>query len=256
MSQEPTTDIEVEGPADSIGEGLGSAMGSATPHPPATVRTLRQAMRRARQDDAERVTVQSDQRLARLCRLEMLEEALRLLIAQIPADVDLFDIGLMPGSTPRLFIDMIGFIEMGHNARVYSFAQDTRHGRVQLAESADIDTIIDAVTDYIARRMLERDKALASDSITRPGRGSRRDARGGPAAPAAPSPLATPRHETPRREVPRREVPRREAGSKRSRLGWFGVAFAFAIDVLGSIAFFTLLAGIGWLIWNRLHGQV
>ena len=152
MSQEPTTDIEVEDPADSIGEGLGSAMGSAAPHPPAAVRTLRQAMRRARQDDAERVTVQSDQRLARLCRLEMLEEALRPLIAQIPADVDLFDIGLMPGSTPRLFIDMIGFIEMGHNARVYSFAQDTRHGRVQLAESADIDTIIDAVTDYIARR--------------------------------------------------------------------------------------------------------
>ena len=239
------TGIEVEGPADSIGEGIGPAVGLASPHSPGAVRTLRQAMRRVRQDDAERVTVQTDQRLVRLCRLEMLEEALRPLVAQIPADVDLFDIGLMPGSTPRLFIDMIGFIEMGHNARVYTFAQDTRHGRVQLAESADIDTIIEAVTDYIARRLLERDKALASDSISRPGRGPKLDARGGPARHAASSPPTTPRH----------EASRRQAGAKRSRLGWFGVAFAFAIDVLGSIAFFTLLAGIGWLIWNRLHGQ-
>ena len=244
MNQEPLTGIEVEGLADSIGEGVGPAAGSASPHSPGAVRTLRQAMRRARQDDAERVAVQTDQRLARLCRLELLEEALRPLIAQIPADVDLFDIGLMPGSTPRLFIDMIGFIEMGHNARVYTFAQDTRHGRVQLAESADIDTIIEAVTDYVARRLLERDKALASDPISRSGRGPKWDARSGPAARAASPPPATPRHEASRR-----------AGAKRSRSGWFGVAFAFAIDVLGSIAFFTLLAGIGWLIWNRLHGQ-
>ncbi len=243
MSQESRTDIEVDAPADSVGDGTGQV----SPHPPGAVRTLRQAMRRARQDDAERVTVQTDQRLACLCRLEMLEEALRPLIAQIPADVDLFDIGLMPGSTPRLFIDMIGFIEMGRNARVYSFAQVTRHGRVQLAESADVDTIIEAVTDYVARRLLERDKALASDSIMPSDRGARRDSRVGPADHAASAPSGP--------QAPRHGAPRRNARLRGPRLGWFGVAFAFAIDVLGSIAFFTLLAGIGWLIWNRLHGQ-
>ena len=165
----------------------------------------------------------------------MLEEALRPLIAQIPADVDLFDVGLMPGATPRLFIDMIGFVEMGRNARVYSFVQDTRHGRVQLAESADIDTIVEAVTDYVARRLLERDKALASDSIIPPSNEKGREPRAVAAAHASKSGIGRPRREA-------------------KRLGWFGVVFAFVIDLFGSIAFFTLLAGIGWLIWNRMHG--
>ncbi len=241
MDQDLTNGAEVGVPADDVGGtgGLSSA-GTGAPehspgvHPPGAVRTLRQAMRRARHDDAERVAVQTDQRLARLCRLELLQEALQPLVAQIPDDVDLFDVGLMPGTTPRLFIDMIGFVEMGRNARVYTFAQDTRHGRVQLAESADIDTMVEAVTDYVARRLLERDKALASDSII--ARAPRSD---------------RPRAASERRRTSPKAAPRR-AGS---RLGWLGAAFAFVIDLFGSIAVFAVLAGIGWLVWNRLHGQ-
>ena len=193
-------------------------------------------MRRARQDDAERVAVQGDQRLVRLCRLEMLEEALQPLLAQIPADIDLFDVGLMPGATPRLFIDMLGFIEMGRDARVYSFVQDTRHGRVQLAESADVPVIVEAVTDYVARRMLERDKALASDTML-PRHTSWPASRAGAPDRVAPS-------------APNTGSPRRDG----SRFGWSGVAFAFVIDLFGSIAFFALLVGAGCLVWYRLHG--
>ena len=208
-------------------------------HTPATVQSLKQAMRRARHDDAERVGVQTDQRIARLCRLELLQEALQPLLAQVPADVDLFDIGLMPGPNPRLFIDMIGFVEMGRDGRIYRLAQDTRHGRIQLAESAEIDAMVEAVTDYIARRLLERDKALASDTVLLlPRRGSAGAPRRGRivATDAPPSESKPPR--------------------RRGQFLWLGPAFAFLIDLLGSIAFFTLLAGIGWLVWNRLHGQV
>ncbi len=240
MSQELSTGAEVDGPADASGGAADPSSAherdQARMHPPGAVRTLRQAMRRARDEDAERVTVQTGQRLARLCRLEMMEEALRPLAAQIPADIDLFDIGLMPGATPRLFIDMIGFIEMGRDTRVYSFVQDTRHGRIQLAESADVGTIVEAVTDYVARRILERDKALASDAFMVPrreqGHRSRAGAPGRPASAGAAGP-----------------------NRRRRRFGWFGVTFAFIIDLFGSIAFFTLLAGLGWLVWNRLHGQ-
>ncbi len=242
MIQESRNGADVDGLADQVGgrdaslieSGAHERLSDGHPsgeHPPGAVRTLRQAMRRARHDDVERVAVQTDQRLARLCRLEMLQEALHPLIAQIPADVEMFDVGLMPGATPRLFIDMIGFVEMGRNARVYSFAQDTRHGRVQLAESADIDVMVEAVTDYVARRLLERDKALASDTM-----GRREPDR--------------PRHAATRSAHLGDRKP-----SRAPRLGWFGVAFAFVIDLFGSIAFFTVLAGIGWLVWSRLHGQ-
>jgi hypothetical protein len=41
--------------------------------------------------------------------------------------------------------------------------QDTRYGRTILAESPEIPEIVEAVTGYIARRIVERERALAAD---------------------------------------------------------------------------------------------
>ena len=217
-------------------------------HRPAAVLSLKQAMRRARFDDAERSGAVADLRLARLGRLDVLHEALKPLIAQIPADVDCFDVGIMPGANPRLFIDMIGFVEMGRDPRVYRFLQDTRHGRITLAESEAVDTIVEAATHYVARRLLERDKALASDSdddpVRRPLRGAetRRD-RYEPVRPgeAAPAPEAQGSGDPTGGRAPR----------SRAAVGILSTVFAFLIDVLGSIAFFSLLAFAGWVIWSN-----
>ena len=207
----------------------------AASHSPEAVDTLKKAMRRARQDNAERAGVLSELRSASLGRLELLHEALRPLIAQIPADVDTFDIGLMPGVSPRLFIDMIGFVEMGRDARMYRLLQDTRHGRTRIAESEDLDTMVDAVTDYVARRLLERDKALAADARQRV-----KPPRPGDTPPVARAVATRP--------------PARPPATGPTR--WFVIAFAFLIDLLGSIAFFTILAAIGWYLWTRLHTPV
>ncbi len=143
---------------------------SETPQGPATreplqtaAGPLKAAVRRGRVEEAERSEVLAALRGAEIARLEMLEDALQSVLAELPADVDLFDIGLMPSAHPRLFIDMIGFVEMGHDRRLYRFLQDTRHGRVTLAESEKLDVMVKAVTDYIARRLVEREKALAAD---------------------------------------------------------------------------------------------
>jgi hypothetical protein len=53
---------------------------------------------------------------------------------------------------------------MGRDRRIYCFQQDTRHGRVLLAESERLDPIVEAITNYIARRVVEREKALAGDT--------------------------------------------------------------------------------------------
>ena len=45
---------------------------------------------------------------------------------------------------------------------MYRFVQDTRFGRIVLAESHEIAVIAQAVTDYVARRMVERDRALVA----------------------------------------------------------------------------------------------
>ena len=124
---------------------------------------LKFALRRARLDEAERSEVIAELRGAEIARLEMLKEEVAPIIAEVPQGVDLFDFGLVPGEHPRLFIDMIAFVEMGRDRRAYCFVQDTRHGRVLLAESERLEPVVEAIATYVARRLVEREKALAAD---------------------------------------------------------------------------------------------
>jgi hypothetical protein len=55
----------------------------------------------------------------------------------------------------------VAHVVMGRDKRIYRFVQDTRYGRIVLAESHDVPAIVAAVTDYVARRMVEREHALA-----------------------------------------------------------------------------------------------
>jgi hypothetical protein len=127
---------------------------------------LRDALRQARIEAADRTGVVVDLRDAEVARLEILNEALDPLFAQIPDSIDLFDRGISQGETPRLWIDVVAHVVMGRDKRIYRFVQDTRFGRVVLAESHDVGAIVDAVTDYIARRMIEREHALVATPMS------------------------------------------------------------------------------------------
>lgn len=137
---------------------------------------LRDALRKARIEAADRTGVVVDLRDAEVARLEILNEALDPLFAQIPDRVDLFDRGISQGDTPRLWIDVVAHVVMGRDKRLYRFVQDTRFGRIVIAESHDAAVIVDAVTDYVARRMIEREHAMnvtpASEAVAeKPRRG-------------------------------------------------------------------------------------
>ena len=123
---------------------------------------LRDALRKARIEAADRTGVVVDLRDAEVARLEILNEALDSLFAQVPGNVDLFDRGISQGETPRLWVDVVAHVIMGRDKRIYRFVQDTRHGRIVLAESHDVPVIVDAVTDYVARRMIEREHAMVA----------------------------------------------------------------------------------------------
>jgi hypothetical protein len=127
------------------------------------VSPLREAMHQARLEAAERTGVVVDLRDAEWARLELLNEALDPLFADIPVDVDLFDRGVTRGETPRLWIDAVAHVAMGRDKRVYRLLHDTRVGRHVLAESTEIDEVVQAVTAYVARRIVERQRALDED---------------------------------------------------------------------------------------------
>src|ERR1700710_2786723 len=123
---------------------------------------LRDALRQARIEAADRTGVVVDLRDAEVARLEILNDALDPLFAQIPNQDDLFDRGISQGETPRLWIDVVAHVVMGRDKRIYRFVQDTRFGRIVLAESHDVAAIVTAATDYVARRMIEREHALVA----------------------------------------------------------------------------------------------
>jgi len=131
---------------------------------------LKEAMRQARIDSAEQSGVVVDLRDAELARLELLNEALDPLFSEIPAEVDMFDRGISKGDTPRLWIDVVSHVAMGRDKRRYRFMQDGRYGRKILAESSEIGDIVNAITHFIASRLIERERALSDKSIPLPGK--------------------------------------------------------------------------------------
>ncbi len=191
---------------------------------------LRSAVRKARVEQAERSDVIAELRGAEIARLEILFEALKPILAQVPKDLDLFDAGVVPGERPRLFIDMIAFVEMGHDKRLYRFIQDARHGRTVIAESERIDTMVEALTDYIARRLVERQLALSGDTFI---------------------PLPEAAYAAAAKTVLKSEP---AIASKPAARRWLTTALLFTVELLGSIVLFVLLAGAAFFAWRFCEG--
>jgi hypothetical protein len=216
---------------------------------------LAASIRQARVENAERGDAIAEVRELEIVRLKALESALEPVVDQAPQGVDLFDMALTQSEHPRLFLDMIAFVDMANDKRTYRFFQDTRQGRVLMAESQSVDAIVAAVADYVARRLVERERALtvdprvaeeprlqapeASGPATWPIARPRTRALHFPAAGAS-EPLAA--AEQPRAR-PRRGVTRR-----------LGDALSLFLMLLGSITFALLLGvGVYWAWTLRLR---
>ena len=124
---------------------------------------LKVAVRQTRIELAERSSVVVDLHDAELARLELLNEALDPVFKDIPPEIELFDRGISRGDTPRLWIDAIAHVVMGRDKRRYRFVQDTSYGRKLLADSTDIGEMVEAITHYVASRIIDRERALAED---------------------------------------------------------------------------------------------
>ncbi|BDV39116.1 hypothetical protein [Methylocystis bryophila] len=195
------------------------------------VANLSAALRRARLDNASRSEALSDIRGAEIVRLEVLRDAIGPVLDQLPDDCDLFDVAIAPSERPRLFIDQLGFVEIGLDRRVYRFLQDTRHGRIQVCESEKAEVMVEAVTAYIAHRLIEREKALACDF-----------ASGATAAEAARAAAMGAEAEAP---APNAEGQAAQGGRAMR-------TYLFLWEAIGAIVAFGLLAMLGR--WFLLHG--
>jgi hypothetical protein len=209
---------------------------------------LAAAIRQARVENAERAEAIAEVRELEIVRLKALESALEPVVDQAPQGLDLFDLALTQSEHPRLFLDMIAFVDMAHDKRTYRFFQDTRNGRVLMVESQSVDTIVAAVADYVARRLVERERAVTVDSRAAEGPRPQPAEAYGPAT----WPMARPRpralHFPPAgssEPVPAAEQPR--ARPRRGIVRRLGDLVSLFLMLLGSITF-ALLLGVG-LYW-------
>ena len=129
---------------------------------------LMAAIRRARLDDAQRSKTVTGLREGEFARLDLIHAQLGPVFAQVPEDVDIFDHGIVPGERPRCYIDMLAFVEMERDRQTYRFSVDTRRGRIPVAQSERAEVIVAAVTDYVARRLVERERMLAESPLLAP----------------------------------------------------------------------------------------
>ncbi len=241
-------------------KGLGTDAKEEKPEiPQAPKPDLAAAIRRARVENAERAQAVAELREIEMGRLALLESELKPVVRQAPPGVDLFDLTLSPGERPRLFLDMVAFVEMGRDRRTYRFFQDTLHGRVLIAESQQIERIVAAVTNYVARRLVERERALAAES------GEERAAAAESGVDSGQPAVWPTRQVEPAAEwVSRRpEPPEAKAQSQAIAAAFrepppsaktfgqrMGDVFAFLLMTLGSMSLICLLALGGYFAWT------
>ena len=127
---------------------------------------LEDAIRDVKIAAADRGDVVVDLREASKARLELLADALAETISSVPTDDDQFDFAISSGQNPRFFIDATSHVGLARDKMTYRFLRDTRHGRVVLGESRDIDTVADHVTRYIAERIVERQRMMDGDVVS------------------------------------------------------------------------------------------
>jgi hypothetical protein len=231
-------------------KGLGiDAMNEKPEIPHAAKPDLAAAVRRARVENAERAEAIAELREIEVGRLALLESELKPVVRQAPPGVDLFDLTLSPGERPRLFLDMVAFVEMGRDRRTYRFFQDTLHGRVLIAESQQIERIVAAATNYVARRLVERERALAAESGD-----DNRQPTVWPTRQGAPAAERVPRRPQPPEAKAAAQAPVaafREPASSETTLGQrVGDVFAFLLMTLGSVTLICLLALGGYFAWT------
>lgn len=132
-----------------------------------SVRSLRDTIRKVRTAETERADVVVELRDAERARLELLAEELRSVFNEVPAEDEQFIFTVSSGTPPRLWIDMTSYVVMGRDRRSYRFLKDTRLGRTVILETAKIDDMADTITHYVAERIIERERALEGDWLSK-----------------------------------------------------------------------------------------
>lgn len=118
------------------------------------------ALRKARLAEAAHFEAVLGIKDSKSLRLQVLKDELIPVIAATPEAAQVFDLALVPGEPPRLWIDLISFVEMEPDYRTYRLQQDNQGGREALFETADRAEMKSYLKSYLAHRMIARERQI------------------------------------------------------------------------------------------------
>ena len=137
---------------------------------PAASRSLREAVCKARLEEAERLHISADNRDGEIARLELLKAELETVFAELPANDDRFNLVLVPSRPARLWIDLFTYATVDDSG-AYLFVRNSESGRRTLYSSSNIPEIADRITRYMAHEIVHRERM--EGALAEPGRASR-----------------------------------------------------------------------------------
>jgi hypothetical protein len=135
---------------------------------PAASRSLREAIRKARLEEAERLDLSADHRDGEIARLDLLKAELEAVFAEIPDHDDRFNLVLVPSRPARLWIDLFTYAAIDDGSGAYVFVRNGESGRRTLFSSANVADIADRITRYVAHEIVRRERIEAA--LVEPGR--------------------------------------------------------------------------------------
>jgi hypothetical protein len=135
---------------------------------PAASRSLRDAIRKARLEEAERLDVTADQRDGEIARLELLKLELETVFAEIPKQDDRFNLALVPSRPARLWVDLFTYVAVDDGSGAYLFIRNSENGRRTLFSANNVADMADRITGYMAREIVRRERM--EGALLEPGR--------------------------------------------------------------------------------------
>jgi hypothetical protein len=129
---------------------------------PAASRSLREAIRQARLEEAERLDLSADQRDGEMARLELLAAELEDIFEELPPEDDRFSLVLVPSRPARLWIDLFTYAAVDDASGAYLFVRNSENGRRTLFSSNNVAEIADRIMRYVAHEIVRRERMEAA----------------------------------------------------------------------------------------------
>ena len=128
---------------------------------PAASRSLREAIRKARLEEAEHLDRTADLRDGEIARLELLKAELEAVFAELPPHDDRFNLALVPSRPARLWIDLFPYAAVDGSG-TYLFVRNSENGRRTLFSSNSVADMTERITRYMAREIVRRERIEAA----------------------------------------------------------------------------------------------